>query len=194
MVVAILKVPEPVQVVVVPVTSPVKDTVLAPLNALAVAELPVQEPELPVVFWLSVATRAAATVPLVMLEPLSDDKAAPLPENVGAATFSVDVTSVVLTVSLFVPPVVNPIWSVPACHIPVFKSDVHVKDGVVIVSASIPWKPPLVADVALNVSAAIVPTTVAPVVDIVIWLVPAVVKPILSAPACHMPVFKSDVK
>ena len=91
---------------------PLNDTpliVLAVCKAVAVAALPVVDPDEPVVFWFRVATLAAATVPVVMLEPFSEVKEAPLPENVGAAILRVDVSAVVLKVRRRTPAVENPI-------------------------------------------------------------------------------------
>jgi hypothetical protein len=132
---------------------PLNDTPLMVLAVVSVAALPV-------VFWFSVATRAAATVPVLMLDPFNAVRDAPEPENVGAAIFSVDVRAVVDKVSLFTPAVVNPIESAAECHIPVFWSDVQVKDGSNAVSASIPWNPPLVVELALNVGLVTVPVNV----------------------------------
>jgi hypothetical protein len=57
--------------VALPVTSPESETVTA-LD---------KPPAVPVVFWFSVATRAAATVPVLMFDPFKAVQLAPLPLN-----------------------------------------------------------------------------------------------------------------
>ena len=61
--------------------------VTAPVSAIALAVVSVAA--LPVVFWFSVATRAAATVPELILLPFNEVKFAPLPLNAAAVNVPV---------------------------------------------------------------------------------------------------------
>jgi len=82
--------------------------------------------------------------------------------TVGAYKAPTTVKLLPLIVQATVPPVVKPIWFVVGLYMPVSRSALQVKEGVVALSASIPWKPPPVVDVALNVEAFVIPSKVAP--------------------------------